>query len=159
MGRIADDYCALERDEFRFAPPLNQSPLVPAKPGTQGPSTHSFQRLGPPLPRGRAEFRDDSNSTHPALDLHMAVHEAHHLLEHVAGLRKVGGVAGMPVALEIFERNLATGLAVGGDEALRLVAREIRLHVLVVMHHVAATLEPNRGRGRNLFAALKRTQR
>jgi hypothetical protein len=26
----------LKRDEFRFAPPLNQSPLVPAKAGIQG---------------------------------------------------------------------------------------------------------------------------
>src|SRR5712671_1571249 len=43
----ASDAVMLERCELRFARPLNQSPLVPAKAGTQGPSTHSFQRLGP----------------------------------------------------------------------------------------------------------------
>src|SRR5215831_18786651 len=29
----------LKRNEFRFAPPLNKSPFVPAEAGTQGPRT------------------------------------------------------------------------------------------------------------------------
>jgi hypothetical protein len=36
----------LERDEFRFAPPLNQSPFVPAEAGTQEPE-NSAKELGP----------------------------------------------------------------------------------------------------------------
>src|SRR5262249_13989300 len=55
----------LERDEFRFAPPLNQSPFVPAEAGTQGGELG--QRTGSPLPRGRTESRGDSSSTHRAL--------------------------------------------------------------------------------------------
>src|SRR5262245_19952352 len=36
----------LERDEFGFAPPLNQSPIIPAKAGIQGPRTRA-KELGP----------------------------------------------------------------------------------------------------------------
>src|SRR5262245_52307289 len=46
---------ALERDEFRFAPPLNQSPFVPAEAGTQGPRTRPKSWV----PRGRTELRGD----------------------------------------------------------------------------------------------------
>src|SRR5438093_7526868 len=53
----------------------------------------------------------------------------------------------------------ATGLAITSNEALRLVAREVRLHILVVVHRVAVTLEPGRGRGLHLFAALERQHR
>src|SRR5438093_10388063 len=53
----------------------------------------------------------------------------------------------------------ATGLAITSNEALRLVAREVRLHILVVVHRVAVTLEPDRGRGLHLFAALERQHR
>src|SRR5262245_6871202 len=40
----------LERDESWFAPPLNQSPFVPAEAGTQG-AQNSAKELGSPLPR------------------------------------------------------------------------------------------------------------
>ena len=36
----------LEQDEFRFAPPLNQPPFVPAEVGTQG-LENSAKELGP----------------------------------------------------------------------------------------------------------------
>src|SRR6266568_9685536 len=58
------------------------------------------------------------------LHLHVPVDEAHHALEHVAGLRKVRRVAWMPVGFDIVERDLAAGLAIGGDETLGLVAGE-----------------------------------
>jgi hypothetical protein len=38
-------FCQLDRDEFRSAPPLNQSPFIPAKAGIQG--RESGQELGP----------------------------------------------------------------------------------------------------------------
>jgi hypothetical protein len=66
-----------------------------------------------------------------------------------------------PVALgvDIFQRDLASRLAVVGNEALRLVAREIRVDILVVVQHVAAALEPDRGRCQHLLAALEREHR
>jgi hypothetical protein len=48
----------------------------------------------------------------------MLMNERHHALEHVAGLRQVRRVTGVLAALEIFERDLATGFAVGRDETL-----------------------------------------
>src|SRR5256885_13239991 len=53
-----------ERDEFRFARPLNRSPFIPAKAGIQG--RELGQRTGSPLPRGRTELRGNSTSSHPA---------------------------------------------------------------------------------------------
>src|SRR5215470_8981072 len=44
----------LERDASTFAPPLNQSPFVPAEAGTQGQELG--QSAGSPLPRGRTEL-------------------------------------------------------------------------------------------------------
>ena len=67
------------------------------------------------------------------LRFHVLVHEAHHALKHVAGLCEVGRMAGMPVTLEVFKRDLAARLAVS---RLQLVAREIRLRVLVVVASV-----------------------
>jgi hypothetical protein len=55
----------LKHDEFRFAPPLNQSPFIPAKAGIQWPGT--LPRLGPRFRGGRTELRGDSNSSHLAL--------------------------------------------------------------------------------------------
>src|SRR5271166_2749340 len=68
-------------------------------------------------------------------------------------------MAGMPLGVDIFQRNLAARLAVVRDEALWLVAREARFHVLVVVQQVAATLEPDRRRGCDLLAALERQHR
>ena len=44
----------LERDEFRYAPPLNQSPFIPVKAGSGGPRKLN-QKLGP---RFRGDERD-----------------------------------------------------------------------------------------------------
>src|SRR5262245_43829380 len=49
-------HACLERHEFRFAPPLNQSPFVPAEAGTQGPNTQTSPSPGSPLPRGRTDY-------------------------------------------------------------------------------------------------------
>jgi hypothetical protein len=49
------DAVELERDEFRFALLLIQSPFVPAEAGTQKPSTLTSQSLGP---RFRGDERD-----------------------------------------------------------------------------------------------------
>jgi hypothetical protein len=57
-----------------------------------------------------------------ALPFHVPPHELHHPGEHVAGLRQVGRAAGVAVGVDVFQRDLAAGLAVGGAEALRLVA-------------------------------------
>ena len=65
----------------------------------------------------------------------------------------------MRAAGEIFERDIAAGPAIGGDEALRLVAGEIGLQVLVVVHGVAVRLEPDRRRQLHLFAALEDQER
>src|SRR3982074_1453766 len=93
------------------------------------------------------------------LSLHLLMNEGHHALEHVAGLRQVRRVTGVLAAFEIFERDLATGLAVARDETLRLVAGEVALRVLVVVHLVAMSLEPDRGRELHLFAALEHEHR
>src|SRR6266511_4596450 len=86
-------------------------------------------------------------------------HERHHALEHVAGLRQVRRVTGVPLGVDIFQRDLAAGLLVVRDETLRLVAEEIRLHVLVVVHAVAALIESARWRGEHGLAAFEREHR
>src|SRR5262249_37184117 len=48
-SRMCGAYRRLGREEFRFAPPLNQSPFIPAKAGIQGPEPG--QTTGSPLPR------------------------------------------------------------------------------------------------------------
>ncbi len=93
------------------------------------------------------------------IDLDVLVHKRDHAVEHVAGLRQIRRVAGVPLRLDVFERDLAAGLAVVGDEALGLVLREARFRVLVVVQHVAASLEPDRGRREHLLAALERQHR
>src|SRR6185436_4942490 len=93
------------------------------------------------------------------LSLHMLADEGHHALEHVAGLRQVRRAAGMLAALKIFERDLAAGFAVRRDETLRLVAGEVGLQVLVIVHRIAARLEPDRSGELYLFAALEHEHR
>src|SRR5262245_66687465 len=61
----------------------------------------------------------------------------------------------MPVGVDIFQRDLAAGLAVVGDEALRLVAVEASVRILVVVQQVAAALEPDRRWREHLLAALE----
>jgi hypothetical protein len=48
------------RDEFWFAPSLNQSPFIPAKAGIQKPKTPP--KNWAPLSRGRTELESDSKS-------------------------------------------------------------------------------------------------
>src|SRR5580692_5364470 len=69
--------------------------------------------------------------------------ERHHAFEHVAALRQVRRMAGVALHLDIVQRDVAAGLFVIGDEALRLVAGKARIRVLVVVHDVAAGLEPS----------------
>ena len=57
----------------------------------------------------------------------VVAHEPHHPLERIAGLRQVRRVADVPLRRGVFERYLAAGLVVGGNEALRLVAVKARL--------------------------------
>src|SRR4029077_17913034 len=80
----------------------------------------------------------------------------HHALEHVAGLRQVRRMAGVALHLDIMKRDVAAGLFVIGDEALRLVAGKARIGVLVIVHDVAAALEPDRRRQLHFLAALER---
>src|SRR5215475_505209 len=61
-SRVED---ALERDEFRFVPPLNQSPFVPAEAGTQGPRIRPKDWV--PASAGTNGIKRRFNSTHLAL--------------------------------------------------------------------------------------------
>src|SRR5215475_13922802 len=47
-----------------------------------------------------------------SLSLDLPVHKRHHALEHVAGLRQVGRMAGVAVRVDIFQRDLAARLAI-----------------------------------------------
>ena len=60
---------------------------------------------------------------------------------------------------DVLQRDVAAGLAVIGDEALRLVAGERRVRVPIVVQHVALALEPDRGRQQHFLAALERKHR
>src|SRR6202035_1312648 len=80
--------------------------------------------------------------------------ERHDALEHVAGLGQVRRMAGGALHLDIVQRDVAAGFFVIGDEALRLVAGKARIGVLVVVHDVAAALEPDRRRQLQLLATL-----
>jgi hypothetical protein len=53
---------------------------------------------------------------------HVLADEGHHAREHVAGLRQVRRGAGVALGVDADEVDVAAGLAVGGAEALRLVA-------------------------------------
>src|SRR5262249_30612204 len=75
--------------------------------------------------------------------------------EHVAGLGEVGRAAGVAFGVDVDEIDFPAGLAISGAEALRLVALEARLRVLVVVDEVAAALVPDRWRGQHLLAALE----
>src|SRR5215813_7845666 len=68
-------------------------------------------------------------------------------------------MAGMALHLDVLERDLAARLAIELDEALRLIARKARFHVLVVVQHIALALIPDRRRQLHLLAALEREQR
>src|SRR6476661_7015022 len=65
----------------------------------------------------------------------------------------------MALGVDIFQRDLAAGLVIVRDEALRLIPGEAGVGVLVVVQHVAPALEPDRRRGFNLFATLERQHR
>src|ERR1700744_1756717 len=68
-------------------------------------------------------------------------------------------MAGVAVHLDIVQIDRAAGLAIIGDEALRLVAGEIAVGVLVVVQEIAAALIPDGGRRRDLLAALEQQHR
>src|SRR5580700_6518275 len=80
------------------------------------------------------------------LDRRVLADERHYALKHVAGLRQVRRMAGVTLHLDIVQRDVAAGFFVIGDEALRLVAGKARIGVLVIVHDVAAGLEPDRRR-------------
>src|SRR5690242_6895691 len=82
--------------------------------------------------------------------------ELHHALEQVAALGEVRRLAGLPFHVDVLQGDGAAGLAVGGAEALRLVAIEARLHVLVVVLGVAVRLVPDGRRRLHGLAALQR---
>jgi hypothetical protein len=52
----------------------------------------------------------------------MLPHELHNAGGHVAGLRQIGRTAGVALGVDVFQRDLAASLTVGGASALRLVA-------------------------------------
>src|SRR5215469_4705086 len=85
-------------------------------------------------------------SNPPYTNLNVAMDEDDHALEHVAGLGEIRRVSRVSLGVDIFQGDLAAGLPVIRDEALGLVPREAGIHVLVVVQHVAAALEPDRGR-------------
>src|SRR4029434_11061649 len=85
----------------------------------------------------------------------VAMDEDDHALEHVAGLGEIRRVPRASLGVDIFQNDLAAGLPVIRDEALRLVPREAGIRVLVVVQHVAADLEPDRRRSFDFLAALE----
>src|SRR5690348_8949434 len=78
--------------------------------------------------------------------------ELHHMGEHVTRLGQVRRVAGMALHGDVFERDLAPGIAIIGDEALRLVFGNWRTRVAIVVQRVALPLEPDRRRQLDLLA-------
>src|SRR5437879_6004433 len=66
-----------------------------------------------------------------------------------------GAWPGGAVHVDVFERDIAAGLLIGGAEALRFVAGERRFRILVVVQGVVAALEPDRGRHEHHLAALE----
>ena len=56
------------------------------------------------------------------LRLDVLADERHHVGEHAGALRQVRRMAGMALHRDIFERDIAAGLAIIGAETLRLIA-------------------------------------
>src|SRR5262249_11466309 len=139
---------------FPVIPLLRDGDRTPLARKRHGVPVFSLRNTGAAARPGNAVWAGAS-----ALGVDVPAHERHHALEHVAGLREIRRMAGVAVHVDIVERNLAAGLAIIGDEALRLVAVEGRLDVLVVVHEVAAALEPDRRRGEHGLAALEREHR
>src|SRR6185369_6566865 len=81
--------------------------------------------------------------------------EGQHLLEGVADLGEVRRMAGLAVAVEVMQLDVAAGLLVVGGEARRLGVGAFEILVLVVVQDIAAALVPDRRRQRDLLAALE----
>src|SRR5215218_481341 len=64
-------------------------------------------------------------------------------------------MAGLAVAVEVMQLDVAAGLLVIGGEARRLGVGAFEILVLVVVQDVAAALVPDRRRQRDLLAALQ----
>src|SRR5262245_12000059 len=94
-------------------------------------------------------------SNPPYTNLNAAMDEDDHALEHVAGLGESRRVHGVSLGVDILQGDLAGGLRVTCDEALGLCHREAVILVLAVAQHVAAALEPDRGRSFDLLATLE----
>src|SRR5713101_7605208 len=77
------------------------------------------------------------------------------VLAEESGDRVERGAGGARLVVDIDDVDIATRLAVVRDEPLRLVPREIRVVVVIVMDDVGPALHPQRRRGRYLLAALE----